>query len=130
MLQANSIAPVGPWVEVFTQTEVAVVCLMKTLVTEWKRTFTPLTVKDSRLRDIQALRHVKDLRDIALRCALYMNLLRPLVQRDLGDKGCEFSDEEWYAGHLTSELSTLVEARAKAELYVAVKLASMPDFFH
>ena len=51
------------------------------------------------------------------------------MQRECCDKGLEFSDQEWFAGRLTSEVSTLVEARARAELHASVHLASMPDVF-
>ena len=129
MLQANAVSPIWRVGPVYTQSVASIVCMTNTLINEWKGHFTGTSVKEVRLREVQALWHVKDVREVALRCAIYRNLLRPLVQREFGDNGLEFSDQEWFAGRLTSEVSTLVEARARSELHASVHLASMPDVF-
>ena len=93
MLQANAVSPVGAWVPVFTQSVASIVCMTNTLINEWKGHFTGTSVKEVRLREVQALRHVKDIGEVALRCEIYQNLLRPLVQSEIGDKGLGFSGQ-------------------------------------
>lgn len=129
LLVTVSVKLVGSWMKVFTQTTSSIVRLMEHLITEWSTKFTPTSAASANINDLRAMRHVKDLKEIALLATVSENWLRPLAKQDFGDEGVAVCDRLWKSGALTAELLMIVEARGRAELFDSIKLGSMPQLY-